>query len=215
MSHKASLALLALAAVAAAAAGCARTHGPGLARGEQVFDTCAPCHGAAGHGNAAIGAPAIAGLPEWYVAAQLVKFKSSMRGAHPDDAAGQRMRPLARALYREGDVASAARYVATLTPQKPVHTLTGGNAAGGEARYSGICVTCHGSSAEGNEALGAPPLAHQADWYMYAQLVKYKNGQRGAHPDDVSGGQMAAMAQTLEDSTAMMDVIAHIRTLQK
>jgi hypothetical protein len=38
---------------------------------------------------------------------------------------------------------------------------------------------------------------------------------RGAHPDDAMGAQMAAMSQTLEDSTAMHDVVAYIRTLQK
>jgi cytochrome c553 len=212
LTHKAVIALLAL---AVSAAGCARTPGPGLARGEQIFDTCVPCHGRAGLGDAAIGAPEIAGLPAWYVTAQLTKFKGSLRGAHPDDDAGQRMRPMARALYREGDVESVAGYVATLRPVKPHPTLQGGDAQAGAGRYTSICVTCHGAAAEGNEALGAPPLNHQADWYMYAQLGKFKGGLRGTHPDDVSGAQMAAMSQTLEDSTAMKDVIAYIRTLQK
>ena len=50
---------------------------------------------------------------------------------------------------------------------------------------------------------------------MLTQIVKFKTGMRGAHPDDAMGAQMAAMSQTLEDSTAMDDVVAYIRTLQK
>lgn len=198
-----------------ALSGCAPTPGPGLARGAQVFDSCVPCHGAKGLGDRTLGAPEIAGLPEWYVAAQLVKFQHSLRGAHPDDDAGQRMRPMARSLYRPGDLESVAKYVATLRPEKPHATLAAGNPEAGATRYTTICTTCHGPDASGNEALGAPPLDHQADWYMLAQLAKFKSGLRGAHPDDATGAQMAAMSQTLEDSTAMHDVIAYIRTLQK
>jgi hypothetical protein len=50
---------------------------------------------------------------------------------------------------------------------------------------------------------------------MLTQLTKFKSGMRGAHPDDAMGAQMAAMSQTLGDSTAMRDVITFIRTLQK
>jgi hypothetical protein len=50
---------------------------------------------------------------------------------------------------------------------------------------------------------------------MMMQIGKFKSGLRGRHPDDVMGAQMAAMASTLADTTAMHDVIAFIRTLQK
>ena len=76
-------------------------------------------------------------------------------------------------------------------------------------------MTCHQEDGQGNETLGAPPLTQQHDWYTMTQLYKFKSGMRGAHPDDAMGAQMAAMANTLEDSTAMHDVIAFIRTLQK
>ncbi len=215
MSQKAVILLLAVGAWAAFAAGCAQTPGPGLARGEQIYDTCVPCHGQEGLGNARIGAPEIAGLPKWYVVAQLTKFKGAIRGAHPDDDAGQRMRPMARSLYRPGDVESVAEYVGTLKPAKPHATLVGGDPNAGQARFTSVCIACHGPEAAGTEPLGAPPLNHQADWYMYAQLQKFKSGLRGAHPDDGTGAQMRAMAMTLEDTTAMKDVIAYIRTLQK
>lgn len=214
MLRKAPILLCALAAVAALAAGCAQTPGPGLARGQQLYDTCVPCHGRNGGGNAGLGAPAIAGLPEWYLTAQLTKFKDGIRGAHPDDMEGARMRPMAKTLYRPGDLESAAQYVAKMAPVGQPATLAGGDAAVGEGLYA-VCAACHGPDAKGNQDLGSPPIAGQSDWYLYAQLQKFKSGMRGAHPDDATGQQMAAMAQTLEDTTAMKNVLAYIRTLSK
>ena len=204
-----------LCAAAFWAAGCAQTPGPGLARGEEIFGTCVPCHGRDGLGNASLEAPEIAGLPRWYVERQLTNFKSSMRGAHPQDATGARMRPMARSLYRPGDIASVAEYVATLRPHVPQATTVHGDTAAGRARYQTVCIACHQADASGNEALGAPPLRSQYDWYMLGQIQKFKSGMRGAHPDDAMGAQMAAMSQTLQDTTAMHDVVAFIRTLQK
>jgi cytochrome c oxidase subunit 2 len=197
------------------AAGCAQTPGPGLARGEQIFGTCTPCHGKDGHGNASLEAPEIAGLPQWYIERQLMDFKTSMRGAHPKDVTGARMRPMARSLWRTGDVASVAEYVATLKPSMPMAEIVHGDTAAGRVRYQSVCIACHQEDGSGNEALGAPPLSRQYDWYMLGQIEKFKNGMRGAHPEDPMGSQMAAMSQTLEDSTAMHDVVAYIRTLQK
>lgn len=196
-------------------AGCAQTPGPGMARGREMFQTCAPCHGGSGAGNRELGAPAIAGLPKWYLIAQLTKFEKGIRGADPRDQEGARMRPMARTLYRAGDIESVAEYVASFTALPPGVSLAAADTAAGSVQFNGICVTCHGPQALGNEALGAPPLVHQHDWYMLAQLGKFKGGLRGAHPDDVTGAQMAAMSQTLADSTAMLNVIAYIRSLQK
>ena len=215
MSRKALFLPIAALCVVSWALGCAQTPGPGLARGEQIFGTCVPCHGKDGLGNATLEAPEIAGLPQWYVERQLSNFRSSMRGAHPQDSTGARMRPMARTLYRTGDVASVAEYVATLKPHVPAHASVHGDTAAGRMRYQSVCIACHLEDASGNEALGAPPLKNQYDWYMLGQIEKFKSGMRGAHPDDAMGAQMAAMSQTLEDSTAMHDVVAYIRSLQK
>ncbi|MEO5616378.1 MAG: c-type cytochrome [Candidatus Eisenbacteria bacterium] len=199
---------------AAIVAGCGGAPKSGIARGDQLYDTCVPCHGEAGRGNRDLGAPSIAGLPQWYIDAQLIKFSKGIRGAHPADMEGARMRPMARTLKNVSDVASVAEYVAKLAPYRPDGTLTGGDADAGKVRYDGLCVTCHGAEGKGNQDLGSPDLTHQADWYMLAQLNKFKGGMRGAHPDDVQGQQMAAMSQTLEDEKAMKDVIAYIRSLR-
>lgn len=196
--------------------GCAKTPGPGLARGAQIFDMCFPCHGKDGRGNTSLAAPAIAGLPRWYVEHQLHNFKSAMRGAHPQDAEGARMRPMAKSLYRAGDLESVAEYVATLPARPPLNNMMAmGDTAAGRVAFQSICITCHLADGGGSEAHGAPPLTHQHDWYLMTQLGKFKSGMRGAHPDDAMGAQMAAMASTLADTTAMQDVVAFIRTLQK
>jgi len=215
LSRKALFLPLAALCVVSWALGCAQTPGPGLARGEQIFGTCVPCHGKDGLGDATLEAPEIAGLPQWYVERQLTNFQSSMRGAHPQDSTGSRMRPMARSLYRPGDVTSVAEYVATLKSRVPAHFSVHGDTSAGRVRYQSVCIACHLEDGSGNEALGAPPLKTQYDWYMLGQIEKFKSGMRGAHPDDAMGAQMAAMSQTLEDTTAMHDVVAYIRSLQK
>ena len=86
-----------------------------------------------------------------------------------------------------------------------------GNAAIGAAQYA-VCAACHGQQGEGLVALNAPKIAGQSDWYLRRQLMNYKSGARGAHPDDLYGRQMAPMAATLIDEAAIDNVIAHIQT---
>lgn len=199
-------------AAAALGGGCAAENRPGLVRGRELYETCVPCHGQNGGGSLDLRVPAIAGLPEWYVKASLDKYMKDIRGAHPDDLDGHRMRPMARTLSRNDDATSVAAYVAGMAPVAAPATFQADPAAG-EATYTSICATCHGERGEGNEGMGSPPIARQADWYMVAQLVKFQNGMRGAHPEDVAGAQMAAMSLTLADTTAMRDVVAFIRSL--
>ena len=164
---------LSLALRAAILAGC-EARKTGMARGQELYDTCVPCHGRNGAGNIVLRAPSIAGLPEWYVEAQLTKFAHGVRGAHPSDDEGARMRPMARTLKGAPEIAAMAAYVSHLAPQKPSNTLVGGDATAGKTRYEGLCITCHGPEGRGNTDIGSPDLSHQADWYMLAQLVKFK-----------------------------------------
>ena len=84
-----------LAIVTLATVGCIRPDGANKTLpGKELFAACASCHGDNGTGQANIAAPNIAGLPAWYVEAQLVKYRSGIRGAHPDDLEGLRMRPM-------------------------------------------------------------------------------------------------------------------------
>ena len=75
------------------------------------------------------------------------------------------------------------------------------------------CAACHGDAAQGNEALGAPALAGQNDWYLVTQLKNFKAGYRGSHADDKFGAQMVPMAGALADQTAIENVVSYINTL--
>jgi len=182
------------------------------AHGKKLFALCAQCHGDDGAGSAETLAPAIGGLPVWYVTGQLHKFRNGGRGTHYDDISGMRMRPMSMCLRTDEEVADVAAYVSSLAKPSPEHTLTGGNAESGKQKYL-VCASCHGANGEGNQALNAPPLAGLSDWYQLTALQKFKAGVRGTNPKDTTGMLMRPMSMTLADDQAMMDVIAYIATL--
>ncbi len=182
--------------------------------GQELFVGCTTCHGVDGTGNAQFRTPQIAGLPAWYVEAQLVKFQTGVRGAHPDDVDGLRMRPMSRQLMNRDEVKSVAAYIATLKPLKSPSTLQGGDASAG-AQLFVTCMACHGNAGQGNEQVKAPPLAGQADWYLYAQLTKFKAGIRGTNAADTTGATMRPMAMTLANEQALKNVLAHISTFNR
>ena len=183
-------------------------------RGQAVFGLCLQCHGPEGQGNPLFEAPRIAGLPEWYLIAQLEKFKSGVRGMHPNDDAGNKMRPMARAIT-DADIKSVAAYVSALKPSTPnTLTLVGGNAEKGKAYYA-VCAACHGANADGNETLHAPPIKLTSDWYLVRQLKNFKSKMRAADPaKDPVGATMAPQAAAFADEQAMKDVITYIQSLR-
>lgn len=197
----------------ASAVACARPEQTERERAAMLWRKCTACHGVDGSGDRSIGAPAIGGLPRWYVEAQLLKFRSAQRGSHFDDVSGFRMRPMSLALEGERDVALVAGHVASLGRARNPPTLDGDPERGKAAM--GTCAACHGQLGEGNKALRAPPLAGQDDWYMLAQLQKFKAGVRGANPADASGATMRPNAMALKDEQAMKDVIAALRQLEE
>lgn len=209
MTRSGVIACLALSLVAGLAGSCSkRSHDGSTAHGRELYQLCAQCHGADGAGNRALGAPAIAGLDAWYVQAQLTKFKRGVRGAHPDDAEGLRMRPMALSLRSDQDIAEVSAHVANMPPA-PEPPVVQGDAQRGEQLF-GTCAACHGQGASGNRATGAPPLDRGSDWYQLAQLEKFRQGVRGTHPEDESGAVMRSIALTLSDDRALRDVVAYI-----
>lgn len=165
-----------------------------------------------GGGNQKLGAPAIAGLPQWYVQSQLEKFQAAQRGGTPFDTTGIRMKSMSWALDLPGDVESVAAYVAGMAPPNPVPALAGGDVQAGQATFQ-VCAACHGPDGKGNEAVHAPPLTGRSDWYLLTQLHKFKAGWRGAHPADTWGATMRPNALMLDDA-AMANVVAYIQTLR-
>lgn len=206
------MAVVALLALSLAAGACNREQ-QRAATGAELYELCASCHGVDGSGNESLAAPAIAGLDVKYLETQITKFRNGVRGAHPDDRTGLMMRPMGRSLRSEAEVRNVAEYVASLGPKSPTPTLQGGSAEEGAARYV-ACQLCHGQQGEGNLERQAPALVHANDWYLLAQLSKFKAGVRAGTAEDVEGVQMVPWAASLPDDQAMKDVVAYIQTLR-
>jgi len=208
--HLVAFARLAAAlAIAAGTTSTARAEEDPMARGAELYELCTQCHGAAGEGMKLALAPNIAGMPEWYVLGQLQNFRSGARGTNPEDTGGLRMHPMSLTFKSDADMQAVATYIAAMPRVHPEPTLTGGDPARGAQLYA-VCQTCHGPDGAGNQAMGAPRISDQADWYMLSSLQKFKAGTRGTYPN---AAVMRGMAGTLADEQAMKDVIAYIQSL--
>lgn len=183
-------------------------------RGERAYKLCTYCHGDQGEGRQDLAAPAIAGLPEWYLKAQLTKFNEGVRGLHPQDLGGLRMRPMARTLFaNQNDIDAVSKYVSGL-PRPQLKPTVRGRPIKGQAAYQ-VCVACHGENAQGNQALNAPPLVGNSDWYLVTQLKNFKAGIRAGDPaKDPTGATMRPMAVSLSPES-MLDVVAYINMLNQ
>lgn len=193
----------------------AQDAGADVAKGRALFALCTQCHGENGGGIEAALAPAIAGLPAWYVEAQLVKFRAGQRGLHAGDTGGLRMYPMSKWLQSDEELKAVSAYVASLPAVAPPATLAQPGDAAKGAGYYAVCSACHGPDASGNQGMGAPPLAGLNDWYLLSSIEKYKKSIRGSLPGDTLGPAMIGMVATLPDEQAVRDVIAHIRSLAK
>jgi len=198
---------LGVAALISCAAGAA-----GPAAAPQAFAICVACHGAHGEGNAAVGAPAIAGQHAAYLERQLRNFRSGLRGANPADSYGAQMRTVAASLRDDRVVAELASYIGGLPPTA-ARPPAGFDRLNGNNLYQGKCGACHGSRAEGNDALAAPRLVGLETTYFRRQFGNFRQGLRGAHPQDRYGKQMGLMAATLPSDKDLGDVIAYVQVI--
>ncbi|NKB35107.1 MAG: c-type cytochrome [Pseudomonadales bacterium] len=171
---------------------------------------CTTCHGADGRGNYGVQAPRLAGMEDWYLIRQLENFRAGIRGVHPRDIEGIAMRPMAAKLTDES-ITDIVDWVGSWE-YLPTEVTVEGDAAAGAQLYS-QCATCHGADGQGNEALGAPALRGQNDWYLVTQLRNFKQGWRGSDAQDSYGQQMMAMVQMLADDDTINNVVSYINTL--
>lgn len=91
-------------------------------------------------------------------------------------------------------------------------TAPAGDPVAGQALYA-LCAACHGPEGQDNPLLNSPKISGQEDWYLRRSLQQYKSGARGTHERDVFGQQMAPMAATLADNSAIKNVVAYIDSL--
>ena len=148
------------------------------AAGEQKTATCLGCHGPKGKSSSAQW-PNLAAQQSAYIVNQLNAFK-----------AGTRSNPMIQAMaanLNDDDIKNLAAYYSSLPP-----VSAGGDPAlakSGQPK-SGMCLGCHGSSAEGNGQF--PRLAGQHPDYLAKQLSHFKEGVR-------KNGHMQAIAGSLSD----------------
>lgn len=179
-----------------AVANCARKSEVASVTGAELYEACVPCHGAAGEGTRAVGAPSIAALPAWYVSAQLQAFQTGLRGRHADDTEGLRMRAMSKQMLTEMEVMAVASHVASLPGVTSAATIATENASAAVPAFL-TCATCHGARFEGNAVIKAPPLAGRDDWYVAAQIRKFRTGIRGAAHGDAFGPVMQVNTRAL------------------
>ena len=184
--------------------------------GSQILfqNLCAQCHGAKGEGKAEVKSPSIASLPAWYVQRQLENFQQDRRGAHPQDTEGQMMRAISKALDGE-QTKAVAQLVEKLPRVHPAPTLKVDSAQGREL-FAERCMECHRFNGEGEIVFGAAPLVGLQDWYLAAQLRKFKTGLRGAAKDDANGQKMVHVTSVfIEDEQMAQSVAAWLVRLQQ
>ena len=179
--------------------------------GKPLYALCAACHGVQAEGNPALNAPKLTGQGDWYVQRQLKNFKIGARGTHDKDVFGKMMAPMAATLSDGAAIDNVAAYIQTLPDQHAPPTVKG-NVQKGQKTYV-TCEACHGPGGKGIYATNAPGLKGMSDWYMVTQLKNFKQGIRGAHPQDMHGPQMALISESLTNDQVINDLVAYINTL--
>ena len=168
--------------------------------------SCTTCHGVRGEGNAAIGAPRLAGLGASYIVEQLDAFADKQRG-------NAIMLPIAQALS-VAERAGVADYFSSLPPAEAGVPGTAGGNLGARLALRGRwseqlpgCEQCHGPDGVGVGPV-FPPLAGLPARYIEAQLRAWKTAARPTGPL----GLMAAVAGRLsnDDITAVAAYFASI-----
>jgi len=81
--------------------------------------------------------------------------------------------------------------------QEPIAKQSSNAQTGGV--FQTTCATCHGESGQGVREKMTPAIASLPRWYLEEQITKFRNGQRGAHPEDVNGQVMRATISALSE----------------
>ncbi|MDD1627918.1 MAG: cytochrome c4 [Methylococcaceae bacterium] len=149
-----------------------------ITAGEQKAANCMGCHGPKGKSSSAQW-PNLAAQQSTYIVNQLNAFKTGTRN-------NPMMQSMAANLSDE-DINNLAAYYSS---QPPVSAGGDPNLAKSGKTKAGMCLGCHGSTAEGNGQF--PRLAGQHPDYLVKQLSNFKEGVR-------KSGHMQAIAGTLSE----------------
>jgi cytochrome c oxidase subunit II len=178
-----------------------------IERGQQIYVICGSCHAAQAQGERRLNAPSLVGQKQAYLMRQLRNFRLGVRGGKGDGQA-QQMRLILETVSSESDWKAVSAYVESL-PIPLAQPSFQGDIEAGRKIYQ-TCSVCHGSNAEGNEALDAPNLRSLPDWYVVDELQKFRSGARGGAPGDLLGARMRAAAAVLRSDEDMRAVASFI-----
>jgi len=172
---------------------------------------CAQCHGIAGQGNNALGAPNLTRLSAAYIQRQLEGFRAGWRAS--DDSYTQTMMAAIASLDTSVIASATSAIDALPDTNQTAGAIHAGNKARGKDLYNAYCSACHGTKALGNDALGAPNLLGLSQDYLTRQYRHFAEGRRGGHSDDRYGQQMARLARALKDPQLIDDVSTYVASL--
>ncbi len=172
------------------------------AHGEQLFDTCAACHGSKGIGAPDGTVPAIAGQHFRVIVWALVSFRQK-QGVDP------RMEHFASQHHLDGaqDIADVAAYVSHMPPPSPSSRGDSRQSARAATMYRRNCSSCHGINAQGDDRTRSPRLASQRYEYLLRQVHDGIDGQRS----NFSAGHIQLL-RSLEPAelTAICDYLSRV-----
>jgi cytochrome c553 len=146
---------------------------PNLERGQNLFNTCAQCHGHAGSGSEDGTIPRIAGQHFNVLVRQLVDYRHNERwDIRMEHYAGRGL------LADSQSIADVAGYVSQLSRNQPRKVGDGELIERGRAVFAGRCAQCHGKLGEGNDSEVIPKIAGQHYDYLLRQMHDAVDGRR-------------------------------------
>jgi len=139
---------------------------PDARRGDQIFATCAACHGVDGSGLPDGSVPVIGSQHYPVLLRQLVDYRHAERW-------DIRMEHVSRlkVMQTPQDLADVAALIASLQPMSPTVHGSGEFLTNGARVYFERCEACHGATGQGNADRGVSRLAGQHPEYLIRQFI--------------------------------------------
>lgn len=146
---------------------------PDARRGDQIFATCAACHGVDGSGLPDGSVPVIGSQHYSVLLRQLVDYRHAERW-------DIRMEHVSRlnVIQTPQDLADVAALIASLQPMVRTVQGSGEFLTGGVRVYFERCQTCHGATGQGNADRGIARLAGQHPEYLLRQFIDVVEARR-------------------------------------